>query len=96
MKLTAVGADKIRRTMGENTLRVNAVVTKSEIMGALRDATIDNEYFDVDDWCERDAEIFITIAGMIERELASKRLQKSLMDGRGKELDKQAFNKSST
>jgi len=65
---------------------VNAQVSKAEIMGALRDATIDNSYFDVDEWCPRDAEIFRIIATLIETELASKRLQKSLMEVRSKEL----------
>lgn len=52
-------------------MRVTAVVSKSEIMGALRRATIDNERFDAREWCPRDAEIFRAIASMIEVGLAA-------------------------
>ena len=52
-------------------MRVNAVVSKPELIGALRDATIDNENFDASDWSKLDAEILRLIAEMIEGELAS-------------------------
>lgn len=49
-------------------MRVHAEVTKAELIGALRDATIDNAAFDVREWTLRDALTLRKIADMLERE----------------------------
>lgn len=50
-------------------MRVHAEVSKNELIGALRDATIDNTAFDVREWSRHDAATLRKIADMIDREL---------------------------
>ena len=46
-------------------ITVEAAITRNEIIEALRSITIDDEDFNEDEWCLRDAEFFEKIAKMI-------------------------------
>ena len=44
---------------------VETTISQNEIMKALREITVDDANFNWDEWCERDAKMFETIAKMI-------------------------------